>query len=90
MVYTNDRSDAVFLMRLLFCATLWILLILRDVSCSVVPCSLFSCIFPVLFSIVITSLGEEKEMIYMFLVHLIVYLSVFFLLLFLTGVGCRL
>ena len=37
---------------------------------------LFSC-FSVLFSIVITSLGEERELVYVVLVHLFVYFARF-------------
>ena len=46
--------------------------LLRSVSCWVMPCSLFSR-FSVLAPIVITSLGEERELVYALLVHLFVY-----------------
>ena len=57
VVYATDRSKAV--VPMLFCVALWF--ILRGASCfKVFSCSLSSCfVFP--FSIVISSLGEERS-----------------------------
>ena len=73
VLYATDRFMAVVLVLFLFCIALWFLL--RGVSCFVLPCSLFSCLFFFFFffvcfffffffspfSILITSLGEGKE-----------------------------
>ena len=77
-------------MLFLFCVALWF--VLRGASCfKVFPCSLSSC-FVISFSIVIASLGEEgagvcasRAFVCLFL-HVLV--SVIFLFLLLSGVGC--
>ena len=58
VIYATDRSKAVVPVLFLFCVALWF--ILRGASCfKVFPCSLFL-YFVIPFSIVITSLGEER------------------------------
>ena len=57
---------------------LWFLL--RDISCRVLFCSLSSCFFflfffSVPFSTVITSLGEERPLVYVLLVHLFIHFT---------------
>ena len=56
--FATDRSKAVALVLSLFCVHLWLLP--WGVLCWVLSCSLFSCCFPVLFSIVIIWIGEER------------------------------
>ena len=90
--YASDCSKAVVLMWYLVCMAFWFLL--RGVSCWVMPYSLFTC-FAVLFSIAITSLGEERESwsvsfscICLFILH--TSISVFFLFLLVSETGCGL
>ena len=90
VVYATHRSKAVVPVFFLFCVALWF--ILRGASCfKVFPCPLSSC-FVISFSIVIASLGEEGA-VYVLLVHLFVcflhvLVSVIFLFLLMSGVGC--
>ena len=72
-------------MLLSFCVAS--IFLLRGASYLVLPCSLFECFFFFLFfffcfvfisspySIVVTSLGEEREVVYVLLVHLFVYFA---------------
>ena len=89
VVYATDRSKAVVPVLFLFCVSLWF--ILRDASCfEVCPCSLFSC-FVTLFSIVITSLGEEGAGLCAsraFVMYVLVFVILLFLLV--SGAGCGL
>ena len=57
VAYATDCSKGMVLVLFLFCVALWFLL--RGVSCWVLSCPLFLCIFSS-FSIVITSLGEQR------------------------------
>ena len=90
VVYAINRSKAVVPVLFLFCVALWF--ILRCASCfKVFPCSLTSCFF-ISFSIVIASLVEEgaglcasRTIVCLFL-HVLV--SVIFLFLLVSGVGC--
>ena len=90
VVYATYRSKAVVPVLFLFCVALWF--ILRGASClKVFTCSLSSCFF-ISFSIVIASLGEEgaglcasRAFVCLF-VHVLV--SVIFLFLLVSGVGC--
>ena len=90
VIYATYLSRAVVPVLFLFCVALWF--ILRGASCfKVFPCSLSSCFF-ISFSIVITSLGEEgaglcasRVFVCLFL-HVLV--SVIFLFLLVSGVGC--
>ena len=83
VVYATDRSKAVVQVFFLFCVVLWF--ILRSASC------LVSCFFSLL-STVIALLGEEGGWfmcflcIYLFILHALI--SVIFLFLLVSGVGC--
>ena len=77
VVNATDRSKAVVPVLFLFCVALWF--ILRGASCfKVFLCSLSSCFF-ILFSIVITSLGEE-ELVHVLLEHCFCFVRVSFCL----------
>ena len=89
MVYSTDRSKAVVPVLVLLFVALW--LILRGNLFFVLPCIiLFVCFFSP-FSIAITSLGEERELILVLFVRLFdLRLFGFVCLLFLlvSGKGC--
>ena len=68
---TQDRISSPNQLRFMLSLTLLLVLMLLCVVVVVVVV-----VFSVLFSIVITSLGEEREPVYMLLVHLYVYLGV--------------
>ena len=85
-------------MMFLFCVALWFILrgggVWRGASCfKVFPYSLSSCFFISFSSVIIRS--GKRELVYVPLVHLFVCLlhvlvSVLFLFLFVSGVGCGL
>ena len=71
VVYATDCSKAVVLVLFLFCVLLWFLHEAFHVESYFAPCS--RVVISVLFCIVITSL--VRELVYMLLVHLYVYLA---------------
>ena len=91
VVYSTDRSKAVVLMLVLLFGALWF--ILRGDLLYVLPCAiLFLCFFSP-FSIAISSLGEERELILVLFVRLIdlcLFGFVGFLFLLMSGKGCGL
>ena len=90
MVYSTNRSEAVVSVLVLLFVALWFILRGDFWSCLVLFCS---CVFFRPFSITITSLGEERELILVLFVRLFdlrLFGFVFFLLLVVSGKGCGL